>query len=90
MHLKFVSFGWDSNPRLLFLQPMYQHDTANWYRRYQVNHHSDLCKSRGDGMHICPRRIPLSPKLLTVVLIDQISYWQCHVNIFEATVTLST
>ena len=39
MHLKFVSFGWGSNPRLPFLQPMYQHDTTNRYRRYQVNHH---------------------------------------------------
>ena len=49
MHLKFVSLGGGSNPCLPVLQPMYQHDTTNWYRRYQVNYQSDLLKGGATG-----------------------------------------
>ena len=54
MHLKFVSLGGGSNPRLPFLQPMHQHDTTNWYRRYQVTYHSDLLKGGATGHIYAP------------------------------------
>ena len=75
MHLKFVSLGGGSNPRLPFLQPMHQHDTTNWYRRYQVTYHSDLLKGGATGHIYALVEYPSSRSYILVVPIDQISYW---------------
>ena len=75
MHLKFVSLGGGSNPRLPFLQPMHQHDTTNWYRRYQVTYHSDLLKGGATGHIYMPSPNTPHPQIAFGSPDRLISYW---------------